>query len=34
MPSVLMTRTQPGRSSAETKFRITWNSIQGGITHM
>ena len=34
MPSVLITSTQPGRSSAETKFRITWNSIQGGITHM
>ena len=34
MPALLMTRTQRGRSSAETKFRMHWNSIQGGMTHM
>ena len=26
MPPMLITSTQPGRSSAETKLRIAWNS--------
>ena len=34
IPAELMTNTQPGRSNADTKFRITWNSIQVGMTHM
>ena len=34
IPAALIARTQPGRSSAETKLRMTWNSIQVGITHM
>ena len=34
MPAALITRIQPGRSSAERKLRITWNSSQGSIAHI
>jgi hypothetical protein len=32
MPAVLIANIQPGRSIADTKLRITWNSIHDGIT--
>ena len=34
MPTRLIASTQPGRSSAETKLRIAWNSRNGSIDHM
>ena len=34
IPIRLMPSTQPGRSSAETKLRIAWNSRNGSIDHM